>query len=108
MGWWHAIVNYYKLIGKNYHVDPAIFVGIHIVATPVFAAIVWWIIYQKRKHKSIVVPVFTAVLIFNAANFYLVIFGKGIPLWIYAFAVTTTLVSGYFTTQKIRKRLYAA
>ncbi len=105
MDWWHAIVDYYKSIGEKYHVDPVIFVGIHIAATPVFAAAVWWLIYQKRKQKSIIFPVFIAILVFNAANLYLIFFGKGIPLWIYAFVAVTTVVSSYFTIQKIRKKL---
>lgn len=107
MDWWHGIVYYYKSIGEKYHVDPVIFVGIHIVATPVFAAAVWWLIYQKRRKKSIVFPVFMAILVFNAANLYLIFLGIGIPLWIYLFVGVTTAVSTYFTIQKIRKKLSA-
>ena len=105
MNWWHSIVNYYKAIGERFHVDPLIFVGIHIVATPVFAGVVWWIIYRKKNNKSLVLPVFAAVLVFNAANIYLIFFGENLPVWIYFFVGTTTLVSGYFTIQKIRKKI---
>lgn len=105
MNWWHAIMNYYETLGKNYSVDPAIFVGIHIAATPLFAAAVWWIIYNKRKKKSLVIPAVAAMLIFNSANIYLVSSGKNIPWWIYGLLLTTTLISSYFSIKEIRKRL---
>ncbi len=107
MNWWDAIVSYYKMIGERYSVDPVIFVGIHVVATPLFAAAVWWIVFAKRKKRSITIPVVAAILIFNAANIYLIAAGQNIPGWIYAFVVTTTLASGYFTIQKIKKKLAA-
>lgn len=31
-----AIKEYYITIGNKYHVDPVIFLGIHVVATPLF------------------------------------------------------------------------
>jgi hypothetical protein len=105
MTWWDAIVNYYKEIGERYSVDPVIFVGIHIIATPLFAAAVWWIIYNKKKHRSLVTPVIVATLVFNAANIYLIAVGKNIPWWIYAIVVTTTIISSYFTIKKVRKKL---
>lgn len=40
MNWWQAIKNYYTVIGEKYQVDPLIFVGIHVIATPLFAAAV--------------------------------------------------------------------
>ena len=107
MDWWNAIIQYYKAIGEKFHVNPVVFVGIHIVATPVFALAAWWIIYRKRKRQSLAIPVFAAVLVFNAANLYLIIFGQGIPFWIYAFVGFTTLLSGYFTAKKIRKKMDA-
>lgn len=105
MNWWRGIVNYYKAIGEHFHVDPVVFLGIHIVATPIFAAVVWWIIRQKRQKRSLVLPVFAGVLVFNAANLYLIVFGTGIPAWIYFFVGATTFISGYFTVKKIRKKL---
>ncbi len=79
MDWWDHIVDYYKTLGEKYNVDPGIFVGIHIIATPLFAAAVWWIIYNSKKKRSLVVPAIVATLIFNSANIYLVIMGKTFP-----------------------------
>ncbi|MEO5783746.1 MAG: hypothetical protein ABIQ07_10765 [Ginsengibacter sp.] len=105
MNWWHAIVKYYTTLGEKYNVDPIIFVGIHVVATPLFAAAVWWIIHNSKKKHSLVTPVIVATIIFNSANIYLVLFGKNIPWWIYALLCVTTLLTSYFTFKKIREKI---
>jgi len=107
MNWWESIKSYYLTLGERYEVDPVLFVGIHIVATPLFAAAVWWIVYNYKKRKPIVLPAIVAAFIFNAANIYLVIWGRGIPWWIYAIVGTTTIISTYFTVKNIRKKLKA-
>lgn len=107
MNWWETIKNYYSTIGEKYGVDPLVFVGIHVIATPLFAAAVWWIIYNKKKKRSIVIPGLVAVFIFNAANIYLIIFGKGIPFYIYAIVGLSAVISGYFTFRKIKKKITA-
>ncbi len=105
MNWWQTIVNYYTAIGEKYNVDPIIFVGIHVVATPLFAAAVWWIIYNKKKKKPILLPSLVAIFIFNAASIYLIILGRDIPFYIYAIVGGSAIVSGYFTFIKIKKRI---
>ena len=102
---WEAIKNYYTTLGKNYHVDPLIFLGIHVVATPLFVVAVAWLIKNYRQKKSILLPVVFAVFIFNAANIYLVIFGKNIQWWIYTFLAVTTIISGYYSYKKIRRKI---
>ncbi len=108
MTWWETIKKYYITLGERYEVDPLLFVGIHVVATPLFAAAVWWIVYNYKKKKSIVLPGIVAALIFNAANIYLIIRGKKLPWWIYAIVGATTLISTYFSVKNIRKRMAAA
>ncbi len=102
---WEAIKNYYITLGVNYKVNPLIFLGIHVVATPLFIASVAWLIHWYRQKKEIILPVIVSFLIFNSANIYLVIFGKNIPLWIYGLLLTTTLISGYFSFKKIRRKM---
>jgi len=103
---WEAIKNYYTTIGLKYHVDPVIFVGIHIIATPLFIAAVAWIVHNHKKKRSILIPSLVAAFIFNAANIYLIIFGKFFPYWIYLLIGTTTIISSYFSIKKIRKKMH--
>ena len=102
---WEAVKNYYIGLGKNYHVDPLIFLGIHIIATPFFILCVAWLIKNYRQKKSILWPVIIAIFIFNAANIYLVIFGTNIPWWIYTILAVTTIISSYFSYKKVRKKI---
>ncbi len=102
---WETIKNYYISLGRNYHVDPLIFLGIHVVATPLFLIAIAWLVKNHRQKKSVLWPAIASIFIFNAANIYLVIFGKNIPWWIYMILITTTIISSYFTIRKIRKRL---
>ncbi len=107
MNWWQAIKNYYTVIGEKYQVDPLIFVGIHVIATPLFAAAVWWIIFNRKRKKSILIPSIVAIFIFNAASIYLIITGKNISFWIYFIVAMSAILSGYFTFKKIKKRIAA-
>ena len=102
---WDAIKNYYLTLGKNYHVDPAVFLGIHVLATPLFLLAAAWVIKNYQQKKSILMPVIIAVLIFNAANIYLVMAGKNIQWWIYAILAVTTIVSDYFSFKKIHHKI---
>ena len=104
---WEAIKHYYFTLGKEYQVDPGIFLGIHIIATPLFMLAVFWIVQNFKKNKSILMPVVSAILIFNAANIYLVISGKNIPWWIYLILGITTLISGLPAYKKIKKKMKA-
>ena len=102
---WEAIKHYYISLGENYNVDPGIFLAIHIIATPLFIAAVAWIVSNYKAERSLALPAIVAMLVFNAANIYLVIAGQNIPWWIYAILVGTTVISGYFSIKKIKQKL---
>lgn len=102
---WESIKDYYTTIGDSYHVNPVIFIGIHLAATPLFLLSVAWLVKNHRQNRSVVAPLILSVFLFNAANIYLVIWGKDIPWWIYTVLILTTLISGYFSYKKIRKKL---
>ena len=102
---WDTIKHYYITLGNNYHVNPIIFLGIHIVATPLFIFSVSWLIKNYKRKKNIFLPAIISIFIFNAANIYLVFFGRNIPWYIYFFLATTTIISSYFSFLKIKLKL---
>ena len=102
---WELIKNYYSEIGIKYNVNPVIFVGIHIVATPLFMFTVAWLIDWYHKKKEIIYPLIVSIFIFNAANIYLVLFGNHIPWIVYSILAFTTALTSYFSYLKIRKRI---
>ncbi|MBU0695080.1 MAG: hypothetical protein KKE39_00945 [Bacteroidetes bacterium] len=59
MNIWELFKQHYIQLGEKYEVDPLIFLGIHVIATPLFALTVWWLVYSRRKHKSLIKPTLT-------------------------------------------------
>ena len=102
---WEAIKEYYTTIGNKYSVDPVIFLGIHVVATPLFICASEWLVKRYKKKQNIILPAITSVFIFNAANIYLILFGKNIPWFIYFILGITSIITGYFSYVKIKNKL---
>ncbi len=96
--------NYFSSLGKKYNVNPAIFGGIYVGAIPFFTLCVGWIISNLRKRKPIVLPVLAASFFFISAYLYLLIVGRNIPLWVYAFIIGMVGFGAYSTVRKIRSR----
>lgn len=104
-GIWELIKKYYFALAREFHVDPIIYVGIHVVATPLFILAIAWLVRNYRKKKKITFPTIVTILIFNASNFYLVFFGKHIPWYIFTIIAVTTILSGYFSYHRTRKKM---
>lgn len=100
-----AIKEYYITIGNKYHVDPVIFLGIHVVATPLFIFAAAWLVKTYKNKQTIILPAVICVFIFNAANIYLVMFGQNLPWFIYFILATTSIITGYFSYVKIKNKL---
>jgi hypothetical protein len=102
---WEFIKEHYMLLARTYGVDPAIFIGIHVVVTPIFIVSVSWLIRNYRSGKDITLPLIVTIILYNIANIFLVISGKNIPWYIYAAIAATTLFTGYFSYGRIRKKM---
>lgn len=96
--------NWFASLGKKYNVNPAIFGGIYVGAIPFFTLCVAWIVSNLRRRKSIVVPVLCASFFFVSAYLYLLIVGRNIPLWVYAFITGMIGFGAYSTIRKIRAK----
>ncbi|MGA9647901.1 hypothetical protein [Pedobacter sp.] len=105
MNWWTLVKDYYLELGRTYKVDPALFLGIHVVATPLFLMAIGWIYKRKKQGRSLLIPVTTALVVFNAANLYLVFWGTNIPALIYFLISLTTVISGYSTYRKVKAKV---
>ena len=102
---WKAITEYYIMLGEKYSVNPIVFLALHLLATPPFLFSVAWLIKNIKKGISILLPISFTIIFFNVANIYLVFAGKNIPFWIYSIVVFMTLLSGYVTYKKIKKKV---
>lgn len=107
MKWWEAIKNYYQSLSDKYDVNPVIFLGIHVVATPLLMLTLWWVVRNSRLKKPLIAPVLASLFFFNAANIYLVAVGHNVPVWIYIVITILTVYSGYITYKKVMKKISA-
>ena len=98
---WESIKYYYTALAANYHINPLVFMCIHLIGTPLFIASISWLLRNYRLKKSLVLPVLISLIIYNVGNVYLVVWGKNIGWYIYAIIGATTVISGYFTYKKI-------
>jgi len=83
--------------------NPIIFGSIYVGAIPFFALSVAWIIRNLRRKRPIVLPVLSASFFFVSAYLYLIVVGRNIPLWVYAFVVGMLGYGAYSTVKKIRR-----
>ena len=104
-GIWDFIKEHYLNIARTYGVDPAIFIGIHIVVTPIFIVSVAWLVRNYRSGKDITLPLIVTIILYNIANVFLVVCGRNIPWYIYALIAATTLFTGYFSFLRIRSKM---
>jgi len=105
MNAWEFIKEHYIQIATNYGVDPAVFIGIHLVVTPIFILSVSWLVRSYRRGGSTVLPLLVTILLYNIANIYVVTCGRNIPWYIYAIIAASTLITGYFSILGIRRKM---
>ncbi len=105
MTWWEAFKDWFLGLGSQYGVDPIIFGSIYLGAIPFFMLSLAWLVKNIRAQKSIVLPILSTGFFFVSAYLYLVIVGRNIPLWVYAFIVGLILFGLYSTIKKIKKSI---
>lgn len=102
---WTTIAEWVSDLGRQYGVDPFIFGLIYIGAIPFFSLSVAWIIRNARRKQSIRIPLTFAALFFVSSYLYLLVAGRGIPLWVYVILALVAISGAYSTWKKIRSRL---
>ena len=102
---WEAVKEYFTTIGNQYDVNPILYLGINVGATPLFIFASSWFVKRYKKKQKIILPAITCVLIFHAADTYLILFGKNLPLFFYFILASTSIITGYFSCVKIKNKV---
>lgn len=89
-------------LSENYNVNPYIFAGIYVGAIPFFTLSVAWIVRNKRKDKSITLPVLSTGFFLSSAYIYLMIVGENVPAWVYVLIIGLLGYGIYSTFKKIQ------
>ena len=99
---WEAFTEWFLSLGDQYGVNPIIFGSIYVGAIPFFTLSIARLIRNLRRKKSIVLPALSASFFFISAYLYLLVAGRNIPLWVYAFIAAMVAFGVYSTIKKIR------
>ena len=104
MGWWEIFKEWFLSLGEKYNVNPYIFGGIYLGAIPFFFISLYRTIKNIKKKKSFNLPILLTGLFFISAYLYLIIVGKNIPVWVYAFISLMVVYGIYSTIKKIKEK----
>ena len=99
-----AIHDWFFGLGARYGVDPIVFGAIYVGAIPFFLLSVAWLVRRLRAGRSIVLPVLCAGFCFVSAYLYLAIFGRDIPIWVWAVPGMLVVYGAFSTIRDVRKR----
>ena len=99
-----AIQDWFLGLGARYGVDPIVFGVIYVGAIPFFLLSIAWLVRRLRAGRSIVLPVLCAGFCFVSAYLYLAIFGRDIPVWVWAVLGLLVAYGAFSTIRDVRKR----
>lgn len=97
-----AIHEWLMGLSAQYNVNPYIFASIYIGAIPFFTLSVAWIVRNKRREKSITLPVLATGFCFSSAYLYLMVAGENVPFWVYLMIAAMLAYGIYSTYRKVK------
>ncbi len=103
-----ALRDWFFGLGAAYGVDPIVFGAIYVGAIPFFTASVAWIVRNARRGASVVVPALAAGFFFVSAYLYLLVVGRNVPAWVYAFVAVLVIGGAWSTVRSVRAKVAAA
>lgn len=101
------IAEWFLSLGDRYGVDPFAFGAIYLGAVPFFMVSIAWIVRNLRRRRPIVLPVLSAGFFFLSAYLYLLVAGRGIPVWVSGVVVMLLGYGVYSTVMRIRRSVKA-
>ncbi|MFQ5571455.1 MAG: hypothetical protein ACE5G0_17390 [Rhodothermales bacterium] len=102
---WEAVTEWFLGLGERYGVNPILFGSIYVGAIPFFTWSVTRLVRNLRKGRSIVWPALSASFFFISAYLYLLVAGRNIPIWVYAFIAVMIAFGIFSTVNNIRRRV---
>jgi hypothetical protein len=100
-----AVREWFLGLGAEYGVDPVVFGTIYVAAIPVFTASVAWLVRNVRRGRSPVLPALAAGLCFVSAYLYLLVVGRNVPWWVYAFVAALVAGGAWSAVRSVRKKV---
>lgn len=101
--WAHVL-----LLGAHYGVDATLFAALYVAHHPLFWGTMAWLAARARRGQSVKALVALGVFFWTMPYAYVLLFGRGLPIWAYAVAVALLAIGGIHLVQDVRRRLYRA
>ena len=103
-----ALRDWFFGLGATYGVDPLVFGAIYVGAIPLFAASVAWLVRNARAGRSVAIPALMAGFFFVSAYLYLIVAGRNVPAWVYAFVALLVAGGAWSTVRSVRAKVAEA
>ena len=98
-------LTWFTSLGARYGVNPWIFGSIYVGAIPLFSLSLAWFVRDLRAKRPIILPALSSGFFFISAYLYLIVAGKNVPLWVYAFIVVMVTSGAFATIRKVRTQV---
>ena len=102
---WESLREWFMGLGQEYGVNPIIFGAIYVGAIPFFLASVAWLARNAKMGRPVILPTFLTGFFFISAYLYLIVAGRNVPWWVYAFIILLVGFTGFSTMKKIRRKI---
>lgn len=103
-----ALRDWFLGLGAQYGVDPILFGAIYVGAIPFFTLSVAWLVRRARRGESVVLPALASGFFFISAYLYLIVAGRNVPWWVYAFVAVLVVGGAWSTVRNVRAKVAAA
>ena len=102
---WDAFREWFLSLGADYGVNPLIFGAIYVGAIPFFTLSLGWTIRNLSRKRPAALPAFLTGFFFISAYLYLLVAGRGIPVWVYVVICAFVVFGALSTVRKVRRKL---
>jgi len=81
--WLTAFSGWLLGLGPRYGVNPVVFAALYVGSIPFFFVALAWTIRRIRSRRPAVIPALITGFFFLSAYLYVLVFGHGLPWWVY-------------------------
>jgi hypothetical protein len=92
-------------VASRYNVDPRIFVLLYLGSIPPYLASIAWLVKRKRRGGAILVPALSTIIFFALPAFYILAFGRNLPIWVQPLVLAVLVAGAISIRRKLRSEL---
>jgi len=102
------IWNHIEQMGRGYGVDPLVFAVLYLLHHPLFWGTMAWLAQRVRARRPILFQAVLGTFFWVMPYLYVLVFGRGLPAWVYLAVAIFLAIGGYHAIDQARKRIAAS